>query len=585
MALTETRHDSTADHAEAPSSGVPDGPLSDSPLSDSPLVALDAYFGAGDHKTVGRLWMVCSVLFLLAGAVVSVVAAAEQVDLAGFAISDDAASFAQLWSLGRDLLIFGGVVPLFVALGIFVVPLQVGSYSLAFPRGAAAAFWTWLMGIILLVVSYAAGGGPGGWSTDHVLMWASALGFVVLALLWAMVCIASTVLGARTAGMDLDRVPVATWGFLVFSLGGLFSLPLVVAQLILGYLEVKYSFLADETSRIALTGVVDSVSLAPGLYWLAVPALAIGVEAIGVHTGRPVRFHRSVLGLIGFLGVVAFGADMFTFASSGRQLAFDNGLLVVALIASVLPILATLGLAGDSLRNGRIKVRTPLVAGLLSGVLLLSGAVASVLGVVWPIVGFLNKNFSTDLSLDDSLDLASTSFHEGIRGLVIGAAMLGAIAGVHHWAHKIWGRSLDDRLGLLTALAAVGGGLVWGIGGVVAGFLGQETLPLLGDSIPDGVEAMNGVSTAGLVLLALAALLLLANVAKAAAGSGSANEPWRGVTLEWATASPPAATNFAALPVVRSSTPLADPDFQMPDVQIHGPASAVTTDAAVTEHA
>ncbi len=580
MALTETRHDSTADQAEASLSGV-----SDHPVSDSPLVALDAYFGAGDHKVIGRLWMLCSVVFLLAGAVVSVVAAAEQVDLAGFTISDDAAAFAQLWSLGRDLLIFGGVVPLFVALAIYVVPLQVGSFSLAFPRGAAAAFWTWLLGVILLIVSYAAGGGPGGWSTDHVLMWASALGFVVLALVWAMVCVASTVLGARTAGMDLDRVPVATWGFLVFSLGGLFSLPLVVAQLVLGYLEVKHGFLADETARIALVGIVDSVSLAPGLYWLAVPALAIGVEAIGVHTGRPARFHRSVLGLIGLLGVVAFGADMFTFAGSGRQIAFDNGLLVVALIVSVLPILATLGLAGDSLRNGSIKVRTPLVAGLLSGVLLLSGTVAALLGVVWPIVGFLNKNFDTDVSLDDSLDLASTSFHEGIRGLVIGAAVLGAIAGVHHWAHKIWGRSLDDRLGLLTALAAAGGGFVWGVGGIVAGFLGQASLPLLGDSIPDGVEAMNGVSTAGLALLALALLLLLANVGKAAAGSGSANEPWHGMTLEWATSSPPPATNFAALPVVRSATPLADPDFQIPGIQVDGAAPAAPTDAALTEHA
>lgn len=580
MALTETRHDSTADHAQASPSGV-----SDSPLSDSPLVALDSYFGAGDHKMVGRLWLPCSVLFLLAGTVVSVVAAAEQVDLSGFTISDDAAAFTQLWSLGRDLLIFGGVVPLFVALAIYIVPLQVGSFSLAFPRGAAAAFWTWLMGIILLIVSYAAGGGPGGWSTDHVLMWASALGFVVLALVWAMVCIASTVLGARTAGMDLDRVPVATWGFLVFSLGGLFSLPLVIAQLILGYLDVKHGFLADETSRIALVGVVNSVSLAPGLYWLAVPALAIGVEAIGVHTNRPARFHRSVLGLIGLLGVVAFGADMFSFAGSGRQIAFDNGLLVVALIVSVLPILATLGLAGDSLRNGSIKVRTPLVAGLLSGVLLLSGAVAALLGVVWPIVGFLNKNFDTELSLDDSLDLASTSFHEGIRGLVIAAAVLGAIAGIHHWAHKIWGRSLDDRLGLLTALAAAGGGFVWGIGGIVAGFLGQASLPVVADSIPDGVEAMNGVSTAGLALLTLAALLLLANVAKAAAGSGSANEPWQGVTLEWATTSPPPPTNFAALPVVRSATPLADSDVEITGLQVRGSGSAASTDAAVTEHA
>ena len=142
MALTDTRHDSSADTVETRPGDSTEGPL----------VALDRLFGAGDHKAVGRLWLVCSTLFLLGGGVVSLLAAIEHVDLGGLSLSPDAAAFAQLWSLGRELLILGGVVPLFVGLAVYVVPLQVGSPSLAFPRGAAAAFWIWLMASILLIV-------------------------------------------------------------------------------------------------------------------------------------------------------------------------------------------------------------------------------------------------------------------------------------------------------------------------------------------------------------------------------------------------------------------------------------------------
>lgn len=535
MALTDTRHDSSADTVETRPGDSTEGPL----------VALDRLFGAGDHKAVGRLWLVCSTLFLLGGGVVSLLAAIEHVDLGGLSLSPDAAAFAQLWSLGRELLILGGVVPLFVGLAVYVVPLQVGSPSLAFPRGAAAAFWIWLMATILLIVSYGAGGGPGGWSTDHVLMWSVSLGFMVLALVWSMVCIATTVLGARAPGMDLEQVPVSSWGFLVFSLGGLFSLPVVIAQLVLGYLDVKYNYLADEGSRTALVGIVDSFTFAPGAYWLCVPSLAIAVEVIGVHTGRPIRFHRSVLVLLGLLGIVSFGVDVFSFASRGRVIAFDNGVMVVALIVAVLPILATLGLAGDSLKKGSFKVRTPLVAGLLSGLLLLVAAVVAILGVIWPVARFIEETFDTDVNLDSSLDLASTAFHDGIRGLVIGAAVLGGIAGVHHWAHTVWGRSLDDRLGLLSALSAAGGAVALGVGGVVAGLLGETRLPLIDTEIAGGVEALNGVSVLGAGLLTFAALLFFASLAKAAAGRGSSNEPWRGLTLEWAASSPADPTEHA----------------------------------------
>jgi len=543
MALTETRPE-TDPEVDAPAA-VPAAPTVDSVL------------GTGDHKTIGRLWIGGGLLFLVAGLVFDLLANAEIADLSGFAIADSQGQLTQFWSLGRDLLLFGGLIPVLIGIGTYVVPLQVGSSSIAFPRGAAAALWIWGIATIILVLAYIMNGGPGGGRVDYVVLWTLALGVMILALLWAMVCIATTVLGARATGMSLEMVPVTSWGFLVFATGSVLALPVLLGELVLAYIDVKFGFLATNESREGLVSIMNSVNLAPALYFIAVPVLAMTVDIIGVHTGRPARFHRSILAIIGLFGFLAYGADMLSFAWRGRPLALDNGLLVIATVACALPILLTLALAGESMAKGKAKINTPLAAALLSGVMLLAGAVTAILGTVDPIVSFIEDIFDT--SINFSFDIAGTSFHWGVRAFVVGAVALGIISGVHHWGHKIWGRSLDDRLGFLAVLATLGGTVAWGASSVVAGFLDQPGLPVSDPAGDSTVEIVNLVSAAGAGLVAAGMGLLLLNVLGVVAGRvGSAAEPWTGATLEWATASPPIPENFSPAPVVSSSTPLID---------------------------
>ena len=543
MALTETRPET--DHEV------------DVPAVTAALPTVDSVLGTGDHKTIGRLWIGGGLLFLIAGLIFDVVANAEIADLSGFAIADSQDQLTQFWSLGRDLLLFGGLLPVLIGIGTYVVPLQVGSSSIAFPRGAAAAFWTWELATIILVISYIMNGGPAGGRVDYVVLWTLALGVMVAALTWALICIATTVLGARATGMSLEMAPVTSWGFLVFATGAILALPVLLAELVLAYIDVKFGFLAAKGDRAALVGIMNSVNLAPALYFTAVPVLAMSVDIIGVHTGRPARFHRTILAVIGVFGFLAYGADMLSFAWRGRPLAFDNGVLVVATLACALPVILTLALAGDSMARGKAKMNTPLAAALLSGVMLLAGTATAILGTLDPILSFIED--VADTEIDFSLDVIGTSFHWGVRAFVVGAVVLGLISAVHHWGHKIWGRSLDDRIGFLAVLAVAGGTLAWGASSVVAGFLDQPGLPVVDSAGDSTVELMNIISAVGGALVAGGVALLLLNVLGVVAGRvGSAAEPWTGATLEWATASPPIAENFAKAPVVSSRTPMID---------------------------
>ncbi len=532
-------------------------------FADTGLV--DRTLGSGDHKTIGRLWIVGGLTFGVAALVLRFVAAIEQLDTGDIALLEDANELVQVWSMSRDLLIFGAAAAVLVGVATFVVPLQVGASSIAFPRGAAAAFWTWLASVGILVAAYVGNGGPGGGTRDFVVLWAFALGGTMVGVVWALVCLATTILGARAEGMRLEMVPVTTWGFLVFSLLGLFAVPVQVGQLILAYIDVRggYQSLVDTTP---LAGVMDTVTIAPAIYWLAVPALGIAVEAIGVHTDRPIRFHRTVLVLLGLLAVTAFAAEVTSFGNRGRPVDFDNGLLVAGLLASVAPILGVLALAGDSLRRGRPVFRVPLVAGLTAGLVILGGAVLALLGVIEPIVGFFADLAGQQPDVPNALTLNGTTFNAGVTALIVTGALTGALAGIHHWGHKIWGHQLSQGLGLLGMVSLAGGGALWAVGELLGGLADQAALPTV-EATDDALITTGNL----LVLLGVAGaaagvgVVLLNAVAFGLLGRGSQAEPWRGKTLEWWTESPPPYANFERRPVVSSILPLEDPSYGEPE--------------------
>ncbi|MGI9595181.1 MAG: cbb3-type cytochrome c oxidase subunit I, partial [Acidimicrobiales bacterium] len=496
MALTETRpetdaHSSAANAPNAASSyGGAQAPTT-----------IDGVLGTGDHKTVGRVFIAGGVIGLIGSLVLGVVAvfyANNFDDLAAGAID----KLPQVWSLSRDLAVFGGLAPILVGLAVYMVPLQIGAPSLAFARGAAAAMWTWFLGLDLLILAYVFNGGPGGGRRDFVVLWAASLAMMIAGLAWAMICIAATVLGARTQGMTLERVPHSTWGFFIFSLVGLFSLPVVMAELLLSYLRIRYFHLPISESG-QLTGVLDGVSLAPAIYWLGIPVLGMAADVIGVHTERPVRFHKPLMVALGLFGILTFGADFLGLATV-RPIDFNNALLVVALLAAVLPVLAVLGLVGDSLRNGTFAPRTALLGALLSGLLLLLATVVALLALVEPIMGFLDDLFPDSIDMTNTLILNGTRFHEGIRALVIGSTVVGVIAALHHWGPKIFGRRLAESLGVFSLVASAAGAVIWAAGEVAAGYDDQPWLPARASA--DFASGLAAISLVGSAILAAGAI-------------------------------------------------------------------------------
>jgi heme/copper-type cytochrome/quinol oxidase subunit 1 len=146
-----------------------------------------------------------------------------------------------------------------------------------------------------------------------------------------------------------------------------------------------------------------------------------------------------------------------------------------------------------------------------------------------------------------------------IHVVVAGAPTLLAFGALYHWGPKMWGRRLSAALGALAFLCLLGGFAASGMAGYLLGYNGSP-MGLLPDptSYQKGLAALGEAGGALVVLGVLAVVVDLVMSVAGRRGDESGDDPYQGVTLEWATSSPPAREGFESVPEVRSAVPLLD---------------------------
>ena len=525
MAITETDTTSEPTEAEAGAAPLPQP------------TGLAALFGTGDHKALGRLYIVISLLFGVGALALTALARLHDVGDNDLLAGDTAFQVASLGQLGLVLLF---VVPLFLGLGTYLAPLQVGAATIAFPRAAALAFWGWLAGGATMVAAWFVDGGPGGGTERAVDLSFLALIMVAVSLLLGTVCLLTTIVALRTEGMTLDRVPMFSWGMLVAGTAWLLTLPVLVANTFLVYLDHHNGQVWVGADGAQQWPQLFWVALLPQVYVVAVPLLGAMGDLVPSFA-RVRQNHRGVvLVAIGAFGALAMGA--WAQPAQGGAV-WTEALFVGVNIAIVLPVLACLGAWATATLRGSSSASTPTALGIVGVLVLLLAALAGALFAVEPL--------QTQEVLIPSQGVPVGAL--GQSNLVIGAAVAGALAALFFWGPKITGRMLADGLGKLAAPVVLLGAVAWGVAPMVQAFSAKYT------GLDDAADALTWASVAGAVLVAGGVLLGLLALAGATRGDHAEDDAWGvGQGLEWATACPPPTGNFGALEPVRSPEPLMD---------------------------
>ena len=557
MAMTDTGTESEVGDA-APAG--PPGPPRPAPLP-------EAWPRGTDHKTIGSLFVLVALVFLVAGAVLSLVMRAQLTTADASAVG--ARTYRQLFTMHGVFSVFLFLLPVWLGLGSAVVPLQVGASRLAFPRLHAMALWVFVAGGAMVAFAPAASDVFSGWALsdpipeklglpgrgpDLVLL---GLGLVCLAAVLVMVNLIVTILQLRAPGLTLSRVPLFSWSMLVSGAVLILALPVLIGAFGMLFVDRHYgaSLFAGYTGSRGGSPLVW-----PRLFWfgaypllwaLLIPALGAVSDIVATFAGRRLFSREKAVAALAAVGVLSFagwGSEVSTL-SRARPLFVLGALAVLAPAASlVLNWLLTLRAAGaaavDRHALRRRLTETPMLWAL--------GFVAVLaLGLAGSVVSALDAGRG-----------AHRNYWQVAQqhGLFFGAATIGAVAALAFWAPKLWGHRLSDALGKLEILAVVGGTLLTVLGMFVLGIqdmaVHTSTYSSSDNFGPANLVVSAGGAMVGLGLLVLLGDLLVSLVAGRGRRAGA--DPWGGQTLEWATPSPPPLHNFDALPEIRSDAPLAD---------------------------
>jgi cytochrome c oxidase subunit 1 len=550
MAMTETSVPAGASPGALTASAGADG------ASARPEpTGLGAIIGTGDHKVIGRLWIGFSLIYgLVALGLLAVSAWAQRAN----ATFPEALHQFQVFALGRVSLVFLFVVPLFIGLATLVCPLQVGASTIAFPRAAAAAFWGWLVGTVLLASGYLANGGigvanqDGSVSRGNDLAFAG-LGLVVLAILLATVCIVTTVIALRTPGMDLFRVPMFSWSMIVAGGAWLISLPVFLGNLLLIGIDAHSGGAVQFGQKAAEWPQLAWVFGQPQIFAFAIPVLGIAGDIVATFSRQRQPQRGVLMGAIGAYGVLSIGAwaQPVFYPDLYDQIVFK-----VISVALVIPLLMVVGGLVMNFRKGAPRPTGPLVAAFVSILMLLLGWVGALLFVLPFQLHEITPDSGPNLTsfVNTFWSPSYPAAQVGLTGVVALAALTGALAGIFYWGPKITGRRVSDAGGYLVALGMLIATLAFGPPYIAFGFATKS--PGL-DSALDNLSMVTIIGAAIAAAVVVLTLLLLA--ASALSKATAPDDPWgEGQSLEWATATPPVRGNFGQLADVLSAEPLLD---------------------------
>ncbi len=510
-------------------------------------------FRTTDHKQIGILYLVTSFAFFMVGGAMAMLMRTELARPGMQFLSQE--QFNQLFTMHGTIMLLLYATPIVFGFANFVLPLQIGSPDVAFPRLNAFSYWLYLFGGLIVMSGFITPGGAAdfGWFAYTPLsnaihspgvgadLWITGLVIGGLGTILGAVNMITTVVCLRAPGMTMFRMPIFTWNILVTSVLVLLAFPILTAAL-LGLLADRH--LGAHVFDPANGGVILWQHLFwffghPEVYIVALPFFGIVSEIFPVFSRKPIFGYNGLV--YATLGIAALSVAVWAhhmYATGAVLLPFFAFMTFLIAVPTGVKFFNWIG----TMWKGQLTFETPMLFSIGFIVTFLFGGLS----------GILLAAPAIDFHVSDTYFVVA-HFHYVLYGTIVFATF----AGIYFWFPKITGRFMDEPLGKLHFWTTF---LGFHATFLVQHWLGNEGMPRrYADYLAsDGFTTLNMISTIGAYILGASTLPFIYNIFKSYRYGEvvTADDPWGyGNSLEWATSSPPPRHNFTELPRIRSERP------------------------------
>jgi len=499
---------------------------------------------ATNHKDIGTMYMLFAlVMFFLGGAM----ALGIRLELFKPGMQwFDPGFYNSLVTNHALIMIFGAVMPAWVGLANWMIPLQVGAPDMALPRMNNYSFWILPFAFTLLISSFfTAGGAPaGGWTLypplslqagDSFPLTIFAIHMMGISSIMGAINVIVTIMNMRAPGMTLLKLPLFCWTWLITA-----YLLIAVMPVLAGAVTMLLTDHYFGTSFFNPAGGGDPVMFQhifwffghPEVYILILPAFGIVSEIIPTFARKPLFGYDAMVyatASIAFLSFIVWAHHMFTVGMPlAGQMFFMMSTMLIAIPTGVKVFNWT-----ATMWKGSMTFEPPMLFAIAFLFLFTIGGFSGLMLAIAP----------ADFQYQDTYFVVA-HFHY----VLVPGAVFAIMAGVYYWLPKWTGHMYNMTLAKWHFwMSTISVNVLF----FPQHFLGLAGMPRRIPDYSTQFTDWNMVSSIGGFVFGFSQLLFVVLIWQCARGGAKATDKvWDGLMtgLEWTIPSPAPYHSFTEAP-------------------------------------
>ena len=497
-----------------------------------------------NHKDIGTLYLWLSTFAFFVGGAMAMVIRLELFQPGLRFVEPN--FFNTMTTMHGLVMVFGMLMPAWVGIANWQIPMMIGAPDMALPRMNNWSFWILPFAFILLFSTlFISGGGPNfGWtfyaplstkygppSTDLMIFAIHMLG---ISSIMGSINIIATILNMRAPSMKMMKMPVFVWSWLITAF-----LLLAVMPVLAGAVTMMLTDRHFGTSFFEAAGGGDPVLFQhifwffghPEVYILILPAFGVISEIIPTFSRKRLfgyNFMVYAIAAIALLSFIVWAHHMFT---TGIPLAAELFFMYTTMLIAVPTGVKVFNWVATMFK-GSLSFETPMLFAVAFVFLFTIGGFSGLMLAITPV----------DFQYQDTYFVVA-HFHY----VLVPGAIFALMAAIYYWLPKWCGNMYNEKLGRWHFWLSV---ISVNVTFFPMHFLGLAGMPR---RIPDYAlqfADFNMLASMGAFVFGLSQLIFLYNVIQTIRkGKQTTDRVWEGSHgLEWTLSSPPPYHSFTEPP-------------------------------------